>query len=197
MIILGLTGSIGMGKSTTAQMFKDAGIPVYDADAAVHDLYGPNGKAVGPIARKFPGVISDDNAVDRDKLKAIVLKKSKSLMVLEDIVHPLVQESRKEFISKHEDFGTEIVLLDIPLLFEVGLNESVDKIVVVTAPYNVQKERVLSREGMTEENFQTILAKQMPDKEKRASANYVIDTSRGMDDAREQVQFVLDDLKSK
>jgi dephospho-CoA kinase len=196
MIILGLTGSIGMGKSTTAFMFKEVGVPVYDADATVHKMYGVGGAAVEPIRAVFPTAISEDGYVDRDVLKKIVLSRPKDLKKLEDIVHPLAGQARLEFLEKHASNGTPIVLMDIPLLFETGGEKSVDKIIVVTAPFKVQKERVLAREGMTEENFVAILAKQVPDAEKRERADYVIDTSQGMDVAREQVHFILEDLKS-
>ena len=191
MIILGLTGSIGMGKSTTAKMFADAGVPVSDADRMVHALYA--GAAVTPIEKAFPGTVSD-GVVDRDKLAATVLGNPARLRELEAIVHPLVRAETDAFVERHRQAGAPLIVLDIPLLFEIGGMGRVDRILVVTAPADVQRERVLSRPGMTEEKFDAILAKQVPDAEKRRRADFVIDTSRGMDAAREDVLRIIAEL---
>ena len=191
MIILGLTGSIGMGKSTTAKMFADAGVPVSDADRMVHALYA--GAAVTPIEKAFPGTVSD-GVVDRDKLAATVLGNPARLRELEAIVHPLVRAETDAFVERHRQVGAPLIVLDIPLLFETGGMDRVDRILVVTAPADVQRERVLSRPGMTEEKFEAILAKQVPDAEKRRRADFVIDTSRGMDAARENVLRIIAEL---
>ncbi len=194
MIILGLTGSIGMGKSTTANMFLDAGIPVYDSDAAVHALYQPAGKAVDKLEDAFPGVKNQEGSIDRQKLSAYVLKDSAAMKKLEAIVHPLVFETRLKFLDEHKAKGTDIVVFDIPLLFETGSDAFVDKILVVTAPAEIQKQRVLGREGMTEEKFSAILAKQMPDKQKRERADFIIDTSLGLDSAEKNVHQIIQSL---
>lgn len=191
MIILGLTGSIGMGKSTTAKMFADAGVPVSDADRMVHALYA--GAAVPHIEKAFPGTVSD-GVVDRDKLAATVLGNPARLRELEAIVHPLVRAETDAFVERHRQAGAPLIVLDIPLLFEIGGMGRVDRILVVTAPADVQRERVLSRPGMTEEKFEAILAKQVPDAEKRRRADFVIDTSRGMDAAREDVLRIIAEL---
>ena len=191
MIILGLTGSIGMGKSTTAKMFAEAGVPVSDADRMVHALYA--GAAVPPIEKAFPGTVSD-GVVDRDKLAATVLGDPARLRELEAIVHPLVRAETDAFVERHRQAGAPLIVLDIPLLFEIGGMGRVDRILVVTAPADVQRERVLSRPGMTEEKFDAILAKQVPDAEKRRRADFVIDTSRGMDAAREDVLRIIAEL---
>lgn len=191
MIRIGLTGSIGMGKSTTAQMFRDAGVPVLDSDAIVHDLY--RGAAVSPIEKAFPGVVVD-GAVDRARLAARVLGDPEALRRLEAIVHPLVWAARDGFLKAQEAAGAKMVVYDVPLLFETGAENSVDAIVVVSAPEDVQKARVLARPGMTEEKFAAILAKQVPDAEKRARADFVVDTGKGMDAARDQVTAILRSL---
>ena len=191
MIILGLTGSIGMGKSTTAKMFTEAGVPVSDADRMVHALYA--GAAVPHIEKAFPGTVSD-GVVDRDKLAAAVLGDPARLRELEAIVHPLVRAETDAFVERHRQVGAPLIVLDIPLLFETGGMDRVDRILVVTAPADVQRERVLSRPGMTEEKFEAILAKQVPDAEKRRRADFVIDTSRGMDAAREDVLRIVAEL---
>ena len=191
MIILGLTGSIGMGKSTTAKMFAEAGVPVSDADRMVHALYA--GAAVPHIEKAFPGTVSD-GVVDRDKLAAAVLGDPARLRELEAIVHPLVRAETDAFVERHRQAGAPLIVLDIPLLFETGGKDRVDRILVVTAPADVQRERVLSRPGMTEEKFDAILAKQVPDAEKRRRADFVIDTSRGMDAAREDVLRIIAEL---
>ena len=191
MIILGLTGSIGMGKSTTAKMFAEAGVPVSDADRMVHALYA--GAAVPHIEKAFPGTVSD-GVVDRDKIAATVLGDPARLRELEAIVHPLVRAETDAFVERHRQAGAPLIVLDIPLLFEIGGMGRVDRILVVTAPADVQRERVLSRPGMTEEKFDAILAKQVPDAEKRRRADFVIDTSRGMDAAREDVLRIIAEL---
>lgn len=191
MIIIGLTGSIGMGKSTTAQMFKDQGCPVFDADAAVHELYAKGGKAVPIIKAVFPDAIKD-GAVDRQVLGRQLRSDPLHLKVLESFIHPLVSESRAVFFEKNKD--AKIVVMDVPLLFETGLDKEVHYIVVVTAPYEVQRERVLSREGMTSELFESLLSRQTPDAEKRRRAHALIFTDKGLENAREQVQKILWDL---
>jgi dephospho-CoA kinase len=190
MIILGLTGSIGMGKSTTAAMFAAEGVPVYDADAEVHALYAPGGAAVEPIEAAFPGV-TVGGAVDRARLSQRVVGQPEELKRLEAIVHPLVGATRGDFFTKAQDAGAEVVVLDIPLLFETGGESRVDAVVVVSAPADMQRARVLAREGMDEAKLDAILARQMADAEKRARAHYVIDTGQGLDHAREQVREVL------
>jgi dephospho-CoA kinase len=187
---LGLTGSIGMGKSTTAEMFAGEGVPVWDADAAVHRLYAPGGAAVGPVGRVFPQAIVGD-AVSRDKLKSIISANPDALRRIEEIVHPLVAQDRADFLSKHD---TDIVLFDIPLLFETGANTWLDAVVVVTAPADIQKARVLERDGMTTEQFDLILARQMPDEEKRQKADYIIVTLT-LDAARNDVRRILAEIR--
>ena len=195
MIVLGLTGSIGMGKTATAGMFRQLGIPVFDADAAVHDLYVPGGDAVTPVGEAFPGAIVD-GAVNRDALSKAVLDDPSAVRELESIVHPLVREMQTKFIDAARDGGHDIVVLDIPLLFESGGAGRVDRIVVVSAPADVQKDRVLARPGMTEEKFLAILSHQMPDEEKRARADFIVDSSRGLDDALRQVERIVAQLRS-
>lgn len=191
MIVLGLTGSIGMGKSTTARMFEEEGVPVHDSDATVHALY--RGAAVEPIRARFPAAVVD-GAVDREKLAAEVLGKPDALRELEKIVHPLVRAETEAFLRKHREAGTKIVVLDIPLLFETHGEGRVDRIVVVSAPAEVQRERVLARPGMTVEKFEAILKRQVPDAEKRARADFVVDTGKGMDAARAQVRDIIGQL---
>ncbi|MBO9710073.1 MAG: dephospho-CoA kinase [Caulobacter sp.] len=195
MIILGLTGSIGMGKSTTAQMFIDEGVPVYDSDAAVHALYAVGGAAVEPVEAAFPGVVVD-GAVDRARLSGHVVGKPEALKRLEAIVHPLVGADRAGFFEKAAEAGADIVVLDVPLLYETGGDRKVDKVVVVSAPADVQRQRVLARPGMDEAKFEAILARQTPDAEKRDRADFVIDTGQGLDHARQQVRDVLTRLRS-
>lgn len=190
MIIIGLTGSIGMGKSTTASMFEEAGVPVYDADAEVHRLYAPGGAAVAPIEDAFPGVVRS-GAVDRNLLGARVLGDAEALKKLEAIVHPLVGASRHEFFAKAQAQESDMVVLDIPLLFETGGEKNVDAVVVVSAPEDLQRTRVLERPGMTVEKLEAILAKQTPDAEKRKRADFVIDTGKGLEAARAQVHEVI------
>jgi dephospho-CoA kinase len=189
-IIVGLTGSIGMGKSTTAQMFKDEGVPVYDADAEVHRLYSPGGAAVPLVEAAFPGVVKD-GAVDRAALSAKVVGDPAALKRLEEIVHPLVGASRAGFFDEARQAGAKMAVLDIPLLFETGGESRVAKVVVVSAPAEVQRARVLERPGMTESKLAAILARQIPDADKCARADFVIDTGQGLDAAREQVRQVI------
>lgn len=192
MILLGLTGSIGMGKSTTAAMFAEEGAPVYDADAAVHAVYSVGGAAVEPLGTAFPGVIKD-GAVDRAALGAAVLGDPEALAKLEAIVHPIVGASRAEFFEAAA--GSEIVVLDIPLLFETRGERNVHAVAVVSAPAELQRERVLARPGMTAEKLEAILARQLPDAEKRARAHFVINTGEGLEVARSQVKDILQRLR--
>jgi dephospho-CoA kinase len=187
-VVIGLTGSIGMGKSTTSRFFAEAGVPVHDADSAVHRLYA--GDAVPIIEAEFPGV-SGAQGIDRDKLAKRVLSDPEALRRLEGIIHPLVRREEARFLDAAERSGAPIAVLDIPLLFETGADRRVDAVVVVTAPAEVQRARALARTGMTEEKFQALLAKQMPDAEKRGRADFVVDTSKGFDFAREQVHAIL------
>lgn len=188
MFILGLTGSIGMGKTTTAQLFAEEGVPVHDSDAAVHRLY--EGGAVAPIEQAFPGTTSDGK-VDRQKLGAMVVSDAAALKRLEEIVHPLVRQSETRFLEQARARGETIVLLDIPLLYETGGEQRVDAVVVVTAPSDMQRKRVLTRPGMTPEKLDALLAKQMPDAEKRRRADFIVDSGNGLESAREQVRNIL------
>ncbi len=192
MIVLGLTGSIGMGKSTTAEMFRKEGCPVFDADAAVHQLYSKGGEAVPIIKAVFPDAVKN-GAIDRKTLGIHMRKDPLHLEVLESFIHPLVANKRAEFFTKAK--GADIVIMDVPLLFETGGDSYVDKIVVVTAPADIQKSRVLARPGMTLELFETLLARQVPDAEKRRRADFLIFTDKGLDNAREQVQSILAQLR--
>jgi dephospho-CoA kinase len=194
--IVGLTGSIGMGKTETAKMFARLGVPVYDADAAVHRLYEPGGAAVLKITEAFPDCVSG-GSVDRAKLGAHVTANPKAFRTLEAIVHPLVGQSQRDFLDKAAKDGAEMVVLDIPLLFETGGDVRMDAVVVVSAQHHVQRSRVLAREGMSEEKFHGILAKQTPDSEKRAKAHFVVETDRGLDHAFEQVKKVVAALHRK
>lgn len=191
MIILGLTGSIGMGKSTTAKMFAEAGVPVHDSDEAVHRLY--RGEAVGPVGEAFPAALVD-GAIDRTILSKHVLGDPAALRRLEAIVHPLVKADSDAFLRRHREAGSPLVVLDIPLLFETGGRRRVDKVAVVTATPEIQRQRVLARPGMSEEKFAAILAKQVSDAEKRAQADFVIDTGKGMDSARSAVEAIILEL---
>ena len=195
MIILGLTGSIGMGKSTTSTLFQAEGVPVYDADAAVHALYASGGAAVGPVEAAFPGVVVD-GAIDRARLSAAVLGNPEALQILESIVHPLVGAHRIGFFEEAEAKGADIVVLDIPLLFETNGHKKVDQVVVVSAPADVQRQRVLARPGMDVAKLEAILARQTPDAEKRSRADFVIDTGQGLDHARDQVRDILTRLRA-
>jgi dephospho-CoA kinase len=189
MFILGLTGSVGMGKSATARLFSEFGVPVHDADAVVHRLY--EGEAVGAIEHAFPGTVRDGK-VDRGKLAGDVLNDPAALARLENIVHPLVRAAEDELIAAAQRRGEGTVVLDIPLLFETGAEKRVNAVVVVTASPDIQRERVLARPAMTVQKLESILARQMPDAEKRRRADFVVDTSKGFDAAREQVRAILD-----
>ncbi|ANT49132.1 dephospho-CoA kinase [Mesorhizobium amorphae] len=191
MIVLGLTGSIGMGKSTTAKMFADAGVPVHDSDETVHRLYA--GKAAPLVEAAFPG-ITVTGVVDRTRLAGRVLGDAAALKTLEAIVHPLVRADADAFLARHRAAGAPIAVLDIPLLFETGGRNRVDKVVVVTAPPEIQRARVLARPGMNEEKLAAILAKQVPDAEKRRQADFVIDTGEGFDAARASVKAIIAEL---
>lgn len=193
MIRLGLTGSIGMGKSTTAEMFRARGVPVIDADAIVHDLY--RNEAVAPIEQAFPGT-TDENGVNRTKLSTTLAGQPDGFRRLENIVHPLVWEKEREALERLEKKGTAVAVLDIPLLYENGAENRVDKVLVVTADAAVQKARVLARPGMTEEKFRMILSRQMPDSEKRRRADFIIDTGQGLEHARRRVDEILKELES-
>jgi dephospho-CoA kinase len=195
MILIGLTGSIGMGKSTTAAMFREAGVPVYDADAAVHDLYDTGGAAVGPVGEAFPGVVREGR-VDREALRQAVLGNPEALKRLNAIVHPLVGRDRIGFFEKAQAAGADLVVLDIPLLFETGGDANVDAVVVASAPAEMQRERVLARPGMTPDRLDAILAQQMADADKRARAHFVVDTSRGLELARARVAEIIAAVRS-
>jgi dephospho-CoA kinase len=188
MFILGLTGSLGMGKTATAKMFAESGVPVHDADAAVHRLY--EGEAVPLIEAAFPGTTANGK-VDRQKLGDRVLGDDGAIKRLEAIVHPLVRKAQERFLAESERNGAPVAVLDIPLLFETGGDQRCDAVVVVSAPGDVQRVRAFERPGMTEQKLETILAKQMPDKEKRARADFVVDTSQGFSHARAQVREIL------
>ncbi len=191
MIILGLTGSIGMGKSTTSRMFADAGAMVWDADAAVHRLYAPGGAAVGPLGEAFPGVVVD-GMVDRTRLAEALGQDEAAFARLEAIVHPLVAQSRANDLARAREEGQRLAVLDIPLLFETGGDQWVDAVVVVSADAAIQRQRVLARPGMTEERFQAILNRQMPDAEKRRRADFIVDTGHGLEAAQQQVARIVD-----
>jgi dephospho-CoA kinase len=191
MIVLGLTGSIGMGKSTTARMFADEGVPVHDSDATVHKLY--KGEAAPVVEGLFPGT-TVEGKVDRERLAKAVVGNPDALKKLERAIHPLVRRDADRFVEEHRSKGTPLVVLDIPLLFETGGTWRVDKVLVVTAPAEVQRARVLARPGMTEEKFEKILSRQVPDGEKRRRADFLIDTSHGMDAARQAVRGIIDQL---
>ncbi len=194
MLRVGLTGSIGMGKSTTADMFRAEGVAVLDSDQLVHDLY--KGPAAAEIERAFPGVVVN-GVVDRPRLAARVLHDPAALKRLEAIVHPMVWAARDALIEERKNQGDRIVVFDIPLLFETGAEKDFDVIVVVTAPEDVQKARVLARDGMTAEKFASILSKQTPDSEKRARADFVVHTDRGLDAAREEVRNIVKALDAR
>jgi dephospho-CoA kinase len=188
MLILGLTGSIGMGKSTTAKLFEEAGVPVYDADAAVHQLY--EGEAAPAIEAAFPGT-TENGKVDRAKLSARVLHDPAAIRQLEQIVHPMLGASRQKFFADAEASGVPVAVVDVPLLFETGGEKRVDAVVVVTTSPKIQRERVLTRGTMDEERLDAILARQMPDAEKRKRADFVVDTSDGLDPVRARIRDIL------
>lgn len=187
--VLGLTGSIGMGKSTTAKLFEEAGVAVWDADAAVHKLYAPGGKASLALQSVFPDVLAADGAVNRDALRALIAKDPSVLDRVNALVHPLVAQDRAEFLARH----TDVVVLDVPLLYETGLDKACDKVVVVSTDAKTQEDRVLSRGTMTRKDFETILSRQMPDAEKRARADYLILT-KTLEQARADVHKILTEI---
>jgi dephospho-CoA kinase len=188
MVVIGLTGSIGMGKSTTARFFAEAGVPVHDADLTVHRLYA--GTAASMIETEFPGVTNSEG-VDRNKLGKRVIDEPEALRRLEAIIHPLVRREELRFLDEAERAGASVAVLDIPLLFEIGAERYVDAVVVATAPAEMQRARAFERADMTEEKFQALLAKQLPDADKRRRADFVVDTSEGFDSARRQVHAIL------
>lgn len=200
--IVALTGSIAMGKSTAAAMFRDAGIAVFDADEAVHILQGPKGDfpkgaAVDAIERAFKGV-SDEKGVDRQKLSQYVMADKEAIATLESIIHPMVAQMRAEFVEAHQN--DDILIFDIPLLFEKAVKNkggeiNVDKVVVVSAPADIQRARALSRPNMSAEKFEHILSLQMPDAQKRAKADYIIDSANGMDNMRHQIKNIIENLR--
>ena len=188
MIILGLTGSIGMGKSTTAKLFVEAGVPVYDADATVHMIY--EGEAAPAIEAAFPGT-TVDGKVDRTKLSAKVVHDAAAMKRLEQIVHPMLRAYHQKFLDEAEQSGAPVAVVDVPLLFETGGEKRVDAVVVVTTSPEVQRERILARDNMTAEKLEAILARQLPDAEKRKRADFVVDTSHGLDPVRARIQDIL------
>ncbi|HPF46398.1 MAG: dephospho-CoA kinase [Alphaproteobacteria bacterium] len=191
MKIIGLTGSIGMGKSETAKIFAEQGIPVFDSDATVHNLLGPDGAAVEAVEEKFPGV-KVDNYIDRKRLGDLVFGDEAALRDLENILHPLVIKERQTFL---ENSKSDIIVFDIPLLFEKNYQDQCDFIVVVSAPFKIQKERVLKRPGMSEERFMEINQKQMPDAEKRKRADFIIQTDKGLSYAKKQVTEIIKNIR--
>ncbi|WP_313606374.1 dephospho-CoA kinase [Rhizobium sp.] len=193
MIVIGLTGSIGMGKTTTAGMFGDAGIPVNDSDAVVHDLYKTD--AVKPVGEAFPGSIRE-GAIDRVELARQLSLNPGGFSRLEAIVHPLVRDREKQFLERQRSAGADLVLLDIPLLFETGAEKRVDVVVVATCDPQIQRQRVLARPGMTEEKFKLILNRQLPDSQKRERADFLVDTGCGLDQAKKRVERIINLLRS-
>jgi dephospho-CoA kinase len=189
MRVLGLTGSIGMGKSTTAKLFAEAGVPVYDADATVHKVYA--GEAVPAIEAAFPGTTSDGK-VDRAKLSAKVVHDSAAMKRLEEIVHPMLRAYHQKFLDDAEKSGAPVAVVDVPLLFETGGDKRVDAVVVVTTSPEIQRERILARGTMSHEALEAILARQMPDAEKRERADFLVDTSHGLDPVRARIRDILD-----
>jgi len=198
MIVVGITGSIGMGKSTAADMLREMGIPIHDSDATVHRLLGPGGRAVPPVARKFPEAVRKSEAgeqyIDRQVLGRIVFSDRKKKKDLESILHPLVREESDLFKEEMSKKAHPVVALDIPLLFETGGEERVDVTLCITAPPEVQRERVLSRHGMTSEKFDRIVSGQLPDAEKRRRADFVVDTAGGLEDTRKQLKQIVNKL---
>jgi dephospho-CoA kinase len=188
MFVLGLTGSIGMGKSTTAKLFAEAGIPTYDADAAVHRLY--EGEAAAAVEAAFPGTTTN-NKVDREKLSAAVVGDQVAMKKLEALVHPMLRAHEQTFLSEAEKSGAKVALLDIPLLYETGTEARVDAVAVVTTSPEIQRERILARPNMTQEKLDAVLARQMPDSEKRKRADFIVDTSHGLDPIRKQIKEIL------
>ncbi len=195
-MMLGLTGSIGMGKSEVGRMFRSLGIPVYDADAAVHELYAKGGAAVEPVGAAFPDAVVD-GAVDRDRLSRLVVGSEPAIKRLEAIVHPLVGVHRQRFLEQAAADGADIVVMDIPLLFETGGQDRVDHVVVVSAPAPIQRQRVLQRPGMTADKFEAILARQTPDEEKRRRADFVIRTDTSLEETLHQVRELVAMLRRR
>ncbi len=193
MLIIGLTGSIGMGKSETTRMFREEGVPVYDADAAVHQVYAKGGAAVQALEEAFPGV-TRDGAVDRERLSKRILGDDEAVKKVGQIVYPKIGEIQREFMADAKAADEPLVVLDIPLLFETSGGANVDKIVVVSAPADMQRKRVLARTDMTEEKFEAILRRQMPDSEKRAKADFVVDTGKGLEHAHARVREIIKEL---
>ncbi len=196
MLIIGLTGSIGMGKTETAKMFSQHGVPVCDSDATVHFLYDKGGLAVGPIQALFPEAVIDGR-VDRDVLGRAVLGKPEGLKALEAVVHPLVGVAQRDFLARAASSGAAMAVIDVPLLFETGGEKRVDVVVVVSAPAEMQRERVMARPGMTAEKFDLIVKKQVSDAEKRRRADFVVDSSRGLEHAERQVVAIIEALKHR
>ena len=196
MIIIGLTGSIGMGKSTAAKMFTEAGAPAFDSDETVHRLYAPGGAAVAAVAAEFPAALKE-GGIDRAALSAWLVDHPAALKRLEQIVHPFVRQAQLDFAEAQRAAGARWVVFDIPLLFETGSADLVDRVVVVSAPADVQRARVLARPGMTEEKFSQLLARQTPDADKRAQADFIIETGGSLDQTRAQVRAVLDALSEQ
>ncbi len=197
MIIIGLTGSIGMGKSTVAQMFADLGAAIWDADAAVHRIYSPGGAAIAPVKARFPDAIVEENGVeviDRQRLAKTVLHDGDAIKDLEAIVHPLVGDDRTDFVAAAQQSGVEVLLFDIPLLFENDIDRMLSVTVVVSASEETQRARVLAREGMNEDKFEAILSMQMPDAEKRARADYVVNTDQPLEATRGEVEKIWEIL---
>ncbi len=194
MFVLGLTGSIGMGKSTTARLFAEEGVPVHDADAAVHALY--EGEAVAPVEAAFPGT-TREGRVDRALLAQAVVGKPDAMKRLEAIVHPLVAQARDRFLAEARATGAPVVVLDIPLLFETGGEKRVDVTIVVSAPPDIQRQRVLERPGMTPEKFEQIVSRQAPDEEKRRRADFVVDTSRTIPETEAQIDRIMAQLDGR
>ena len=195
MIVVAITGSVGMGKSTVAGFFAEMGAALFDADAAVHRLYQRGGKAVRPIAAQFPACV-DEGKVDRDRLAKIVFANAEALAKLEDIVHPLVAGERQDFVAASARAGKAMVVAEIPLLFETGAQKQADVVVVVSAPIEVQRARVMARPGMTQDRFEAILARQMPDAQKRRLADYVILTDGTLEATRAQVAQIVADIST-
>ena len=195
MITIGLTGSIGMGKTETSKIFLSYGIPVYDADKAVHNLYGPNKKGSLAIKNIFPNCINEDGSVNREILSKEVLDNKEKIKSLEQIIHPLVAEDRKIFF--YENRNAKIIILDVPLLFETGGQKDVDYIIVVDAPDTIQKERVMARPNMTEEKFHKIISQQMPNHVKKQKADFIIDTSVSINHAKTQVKNIIEKINKR
>jgi dephospho-CoA kinase len=196
MLIVGLTGSLAMGKSETARMFAELGCPVFDADAEVHRLYAAGGAAVEPLARLFPAA-RVDGAIDRARLSALLLADPAALPRLEAIVHPLVRDAEARFIAAAQAVEQPFVILDIPLLFETGRDSDMDRIIVVSAPAEIQHQRALARPGMTEEKLEKLLSRQTSDAGKRARADFIVETGRGLDDAFDQVRGIVSRLREE